>query len=639
MTLGQNSVKPGRFPLRQKKLSALLLAFFCGLIPNLAQAESELGESDSPIQKLDDINNDHRLSPAVKEKFSKKCVEDYTKIFRSFKAADIHLAALEQRDKIENSYCKKNHNQGALAGHNKIQNRSLIPKLRSRELRKNQNIPHTYGRCEATLTAVNTSFRALTTARENSCDETAERLTQFERCLATDSIDPSCETAYKNIVAALGRSHNSIKTASEEVLQYIKKFPDLNKAAKDNYKKDKDQLEIYNTKHAADPVAARANTTNLPNPENGAAATVEDYMDRLGIARHNSVNRINSVAAAGSLINEQNNAEIFAREFTKAILAFKAKEVAASSELTREFQRRIKHLANKKTGERSVIDQLAPVAGPAVGAVTPFLGGAATAPAAAAAVSGSAASALPALGAVALAGAAVGSSAASRQSFDAGGIPSPQAPAAALPTSNLLGDAAATATKAALPGSSPLKQVDVEKATNEGGAPPPNLFLAGASSQNGGKLRPTKKASPTTVEATTPDEVPASFGGELKPGPRPKKDDGMGEVSSLLGQMKNLFNFDEGLGMDPMAGGMPLDPNAAFRDPATSSGGGSTGGEEYYGDSSEPSEESVGEEGEIEQASGAIGGVTISLFSRVHNRHRICMEKGLVLNGIGGIPE
>ena len=133
-------------------------------------------------------------------------------------------------------------------------------------------------------------------------------------------------------------------------------------------------------------------------------------------------------------------------------------------------------------------------------------------------------------------------------------------------------------------------------------------------------------------------DVPASFGADLRPSPRPKKDDGMGEVSSLLGQMKNLFNFDEGAG--GMGGPMPLDMAMGTENPTRSIASGddySAPGGEY--ESTEENYEEVQTDTEVVVGSGVVSANGSSLFKRVHERHRICMEKGWVLHSVGGIPE
>jgi hypothetical protein len=106
--------------------------------------------------------------------------------------------------------------------------------------------------------------------------------------------------------------------------------------------------------------------------------------------------------------------------------------------------------------------------------------------------------------------------------------------------------------------------------------------------------------------------MPASFGSDLRPSPRPKKDDGMGEVSSLLGQMKNLFNFDEGAGM---GGPMPIDMPGGAENPTRSiaSDDYSSAGGEY--ENSEENYEEAQANNEVVEGSGVVSANGSSLFT------------------------
>lgn len=124
------------------------------------------------------------------------------------------------------------------------------------------------------------------------------------------------------------------------------------------------------------------------------------------------------------------------------------------------------------------------------------------------------------------------------------------------------------------------------------------------------------------------------FRPNLAPRPNPKASNPSGEVANLLGQMKNLFNFDDAGGMGgAMGGGMP---NTSFVPEASASneGEGETPAEEAVAEGEEESAPEVGEEAEAptEQAS-PFGKKDVTLFARVRTRHAHCLEKGLVYYG------
>ena len=88
-----------------------------------------------------------------------------------------------------------------------------------------------------------------------------------------------------------------------------------------------------------------------------------------------------------------------------------------------------------------------------------------------------------------------------------------------------------------------------------------------------------------------------------------------------------------------MGGPMPIDMPGGAENPTRSiaSDDYSSAGGEY--ENSEENYEEAQANNEVVEGSGVVSANGSSLFKRVHERHRICLEKGWVLHGLGGIPE
>jgi hypothetical protein len=159
----------------------------------------------------------------------------------------------------------------------------------------------------------------------------------------------------------------------------------------------------------------------------------------------------------------------------------------------------------------------------------------------------------------------------------------------------------------------------------------------GSSRMISGTKKPTRAPAPAEgkVGESVGDETLKSFGGGMTPKPSPKSTqvNAGAEVANLLGQMKNLFSFDEGA---PLGGGgsqpigvAPVDPGA----PAPAAEIAEADG--LPSDSAEPGMEEGAAKGEESVQSAQFGRLDTTLFSRVHRRHTRCMEKGLVLYQLG----
>lgn len=191
-------------------------------------------------------------------------------------------------------------------------------------------------------------------------------------------------------------------------------------------------------------------------------------------------------------------------------------------------------------------------------------------------------------------------------------------------------------------------------------ANPTPLTLAGNGSAGSGSssfqkiIRPGNAQNPpapvtaSSGGASPNDDMLSSFGGDLnkpKSGSSKSSSDG-NDVAKLLGDMKSLFNFDEGLG-----GGFNMDPTGGHHggssgSTAPSEGGmAEVGGEEYSPEGEYAAEGAAEEMQDGEYASGGRESASLgsrrdldntSLFHRVRNRLRICQEKGAVFSGLGG---
>jgi hypothetical protein len=165
---------------------------------------------------------------------------------------------------------------------------------------------------------------------------------------------------------------------------------------------------------------------------------------------------------------------------------------------------------------------------------------------------------------------------------------------------------------------------------------------AGASQPIGGKAAVAAKsdagAYSSAGEAAVgkkADDIPGGFSTSLDPRAVPKSSTSVGgEVASLLGQMKSMFNLDDpALGEGGAGGGPGLAP-APGAPAGESPEALDAGEEESYADGNGAAPES----GRSTQADTAhesqLGSLNKSLFARIRQRHVRCMEKGLVLYGL-----
>ncbi len=157
-------------------------------------------------------------------------------------------------------------------------------------------------------------------------------------------------------------------------------------------------------------------------------------------------------------------------------------------------------------------------------------------------------------------------------------------------------------------------------------------------------------AAPSTTGAgvdaggagTTGGDMGGTFSQNLAPKPAPAAAAASpgSEVANLLGQMKNLFNFDENGGPGGMPGGVPGGAPGAMPPPDGGQVAGAPGETPAAdGDATATPGEAgaapVREGNQSEEVKASpFGKVDTSLFARVRYRHHRCMERGLVLYGL-----
>lgn len=143
-------------------------------------------------------------------------------------------------------------------------------------------------------------------------------------------------------------------------------------------------------------------------------------------------------------------------------------------------------------------------------------------------------------------------------------------------------------------------------------------------------------SGPASGGGSGSDDAFGSFVPKLDPKPVPKSTPSNpgNEVANLLGQMKNLFNFDEPMpGSNEFAGPPPLPSNSipALPDPNAEMPGmedPGAGGEVAEGETSTTEEGGASSE---EVQANPLGKIDVTLFKRVRDYHTKSMERGLVL--------
>ncbi|MGZ3669822.1 MAG: hypothetical protein ACXWR4_07960 [Bdellovibrionota bacterium] len=534
------------------------------------------------------------------------------------------------------------------------------------------------GACKLAYLGVRDVFESLSQARDDYCDSSSTALQTAKDCGA--AADKKCEaewTAWREI------QKSYVKTLYEKgpaAIQYLTALRIAAGDAKDSYQKDLDKL---------DPVfshpAKNAPTDSLPDAPavkaaNGNKATqqsnsLSDYYALLnGVGGASALTKVVANARvpsgitrqAGPLISEEDvaaaNVKKFGEAFMKILHDSRVKATSIDQWVGSQLD---KNGANGKPD--SAIKKVSKYA-PTISETAPLAqgllkdksgnGNGESGASPAAAESGhepiAEAAAVAGLGALAAKG---------FSSSKEGTSSSPEAPATAAPPAGGKGEVAnfADHTEAAAHAadhpagtpSSPLagaaKPEASAKVEAEGGGGFSGGGTEGSSRMLAGKKIPgTASALPATgsveMGGAGTGDLGASFTQNLEPKPRPSSAAAANpgsEVANLLGQMKNLFNFDE----SPAPGGAPGAPLPGGSLGGAEAANGPTAGGELQPALPPDAAPDAGETAvaenpanpavQADQLHGSpFGRSDTTLFDRVHLRHHRCMERGMVMYGL-----
>lgn len=479
--------------------------------------------------------------------------------------------------------------------------------------------------------------------------------------------DPSkrCEPKYKAVKDIFARYTAHATEFGESMKKYLALTAKASAEAARRYEADLKILDgeyrRRSTTAGEQPVIESLDSHPLLKPANGnkQMRNLREYYEALSGFEQGSPAARNNVLGQphGRLITEHKEAEKRASKFAADLDSL----VAESSRLAKSSAERWESMLagidrNGPADKNNPISKIATYT-PAITGATALTGqmlGNQQGPAAAITAASAGGPSLAAIGAAAAAGAALSSGFGASASREAPAESvTPQAPASTfVPTAVAKLDDTDTAKGGGpslgneLPaGNNP--KVEGGKVDSDG-APAAAFPAFGAGEGTSRMISGSKRGAkgPTSVAATADaglgEEGLSNFGSrgmDPKPGPKGAALSPGAEVANLLGQMKDLFNFDEGAGMGPgpdssgpgLGPDVPLDPNMA----------GTVGGEEPGAEApdEEGAQAEAGETGVPAQAAemqGAqFGRADTTLFKRVRQRHTRCMERGLVLYQLG----
>lgn len=485
------------------------------------------------------------------------------------------------------------------------------------------------GACQYTWTAMKTAYCGLKKRRQLACNATAQQLQKFSRCLEDDS----AEKCYENFQSILAQ-YDSLSTQTQSDLRNAERYVTHLKGNSEQvfakYQQDANSLSR--------PIPPEERT----QPSLHGVAAEKGGFTQIGDYRQHLVGAATRGPLQGQLPVEQQKAMETANSFVSVVKDLANKQNEWLQRVSQTYRNKSPD-KDKKDG--SALATAGQLAGPAAGAGQALMGGTTAA--------SGASGALP-LAAAALAGAGAlsgttGGSSAKGSAF--GDMPATGASAAAA--------AAAAATNSpttekfaaanASPTSTPTAAFAAVKNESEASALPTNAGATNANANLGSAATGASlqgKAGPRaagrklgSVESAGGDEMLTPFGGDLNRSPGPKRNEGAaaggGDISNLLGQMKNLFNFDDPLANAPSAGVFP----------GTHPGGENFenygGGEEAYaGDQyAEANGGEYGADDSMGSQGSPFGTINVSLFERVQLRHQLCIKRGLVMRKMEELPQ
>ncbi len=564
----------------------------------------------------------------------------------------------DQLDSNIRDYCPRNDNfltESTGAKHNRLGtfNKKFsvkLPGLSEQKVKKD-------GVCEATYEAIFLAYSELRKFGKSICEDRAEIEVENRNCITADNSESECVGKLEKSIEKLETINRDATTAKKDVGKFLE---EIEKPIRQALKKhEEDRVHFFQQLQATPRPTAPTFADSTPFvPGDFGALNLDQYLQWIGkdqstqqlTLNDNKLVQYRQVEGA-DLVNEQILALSFLIAYNAKIAKGFFDELDAKSAAdVRSFREHIGKIKARLPGDNDW-KKWADKSPAAVAAAAPLLQGA---KGAASGIAG--AGTIAALGA----GAAIGSQVASGRSSAALGdsLPTQQTPNPIAPLAKTtLNDGNGPAEKNSdvgnqIPGqkNATSDKPEVKESSGNPVGSNPAVFSSGASfKQNGFKPRATKASTAASGDLGSPgksDDALKPFGGELLAGPAPKKVDSSGDVSSLLGQMKDLFNFDDAGGMPGGSEGMPN-----FDQPGPFSGTegafpGEGPADEFTGVGG--SEEEIGRQfashedeiiGSPTQARSYLGGIETPLFKRVKSRHKRCMEKGLVILGLGKIPQ
>ena len=539
---------------------------------------------------------------------------------------------------------------------------------------KNVDALKTIGACRLAYEGIREIFDFQLKQRESYCEKMYEAFQEAKSCGAGVP-EKKCQKEWEAYAKSHRRFAEEINLYRRKTRTYLQSLEKATSRAKDKYEEDLRRIEQTFSRRSvqinrADLEAAAPDSVPDVLPANGNLATqgsnsLKDYFELLrGNDFHSPATRyapMDKAANRGDLIVEQWKALQKLKAFREALLNSLDDQQDIATNAARWVTTQLN--AVDRNGNAGGILGSVPEITNSTQLATQLLNGRQNSPGAAAppVISGASHAPLAEIAAVGAIGAmAARSLSAASQAGSAGTSPDPAAattnnthPANPETTKFFPQDSGKTEREkdhsenpiAKLEGKADAHKSDAE-------SPSPGQPLG---AMDGSSRTPSGKRNRSNPFNNTPssgensgtgvvggDGFGSSFSTNLDPKPAPKNNasNPTTEVANLLGQMKNLFNFDE------------QGPGAAFAGPSGSPGPGATSADPASPNSpgppsdsnpmaeSEPLPEGSSELAqnsaevpmkENPQTQSLFGKIEVNLFQRVRSRHHRCMERGLVL--------
>lgn len=611
-----------------------------------------------------------RLTETCRSEFTS---DDFKKI--KFGKEEIRL---DQLDEISiGEYCKRNRlNELNIFGskYNALTPAELeklkkvaVPSATEVELQRT-------GACEVAYEAMGLAYKHLKEFSKTICDKRVAAEDRVATCLDVGDAQKDCIKKLQDSIAdieSLGKSLNAKDGTPKKLEKLFEATSEPLQRILFDYKRDGEHLQGISVQDRAKKTAIVAFNTNLNSAEFGATS-LEEYFTLIGkngIATRQkelqlngkmefSFKRVDQAHLANEIIYAKYNLTEFAKK-VKGVFQKSWSETNMSN--LSQYKERLSQIQASLKDGKGLGDGLRDYGAPVLGAAKPFMDRGKEVGS-----SLSAAGGLNGVGTVATMGAAAAltsqiASGRSSGSLSGSGLPIPQeaAPVAPLGGTKLVdgnketsdSDSGPKASADAKESESTEKTANAATATAAPGTSAA-VFSSGGSFLQSGFKRKGSNASKEVSSAGngSADEPLKGFGGELLSGPAPKKVDPTGDVSSLLGKMSELFKFDDTPPMAP--GGDPFTDMGAssdlaeggvdsplFPDDSEFDSNGNYSSDDGGGGSRQYASKEEEIMGEKSQMPSYLGGKETPLFKRVKTRHKLCMERGLVVLGLGKLPQ